>query len=334
MRILNAIRSSKTGYKLSRRLLLSPLLTENKIYDRIYTKKINKAINSLENSPPSTVEIGITNACNSDCIMCPHSKLKNIGFMKSELFEKIIDDCAKSGIKSVTLSFFGEALLDKKLIEKIKYAKSKGLRVGFFSNASLMNEIWAHKLIESGLDYINISFDAYKKETYEKIRKGLSFEITRENIKRLVELKKQLNSKTPAINLAFVELTENQGEIKDFYKDWKGKVQDINVLNMRNWAGQIGKESKSSFHFKSKDKRRPCSLIWQKMIVDWNGEVVLCCDDWNHSVVLGDLNKQTLMHVWNGEKLRKIRELHKKGEFNKIGICSNCNKKTVWWLIG
>lgn len=332
MSFLGKIRNNKFGYKIGRAILLNRVITNNSLYKKAYSSRIKKAITRLENNAPSSVEIGVTNACNSDCIMCPHSKLKKIGTMKMDLYKKIIDNCHKLNIKSVTLSFFGEPLLDPSLIEKIKYAKSKGIRVSFFSNASLLNENWARKLIESGLDNINISFDAYSKETYEKIRKGLKFDIVRNNIKRLLSLKKEMGRDNPDVNLIFVEMNENAGEIKNFYKDWKSQVDNISVLNMRNWAGEINKSSSKSFHFNS-SQRAPCALIWQKMIIDWDGDVVLCCDDWSHSYPLGNLKKQTIEEVWNGERIKKVRDLHKSGKFGGVPLCAKCNKKTVWWFV-
>jgi len=186
---LGKIRGNRIGYNLGRGILSSPLVTKNKIYDSIYDKKIKRSIKKLEKEFPIGIDIGVTNACNSDCIMCPHSKLKNIGTMDMKLYKKIIDDCSGLKIKMVTLSFFGEPLLDKTLIEKIKYAKSRGLIVGFYSNASLLTEKWARDLIKSNLDGITISFDGYSKETYEKIRRGLKFNIVKKNILNLIKIK-------------------------------------------------------------------------------------------------------------------------------------------------
>ena len=333
-KILGKIRSNRIGYNLGRGVLASQLISKNKIYDSLYEKKISSSIKRLEKEFPMGVDIGVTNACNSDCIMCPHSKLTNIGTMDMKLYKKIIDNCAKLKIKDIVLSFFGEPLLDRTLIEKIKYAKGKRINVSFYSNASLLNESWAKKLIESGLDQITISFDGYSKEVYEKIRRGLKFEVVKNNILNLMKLKTKLKAKNPKINLVLVELEENKHEIKKFYGEWKNHVESINIINMGNWAGKINKKgTKESFHFNYKVKRKPCALIWQKMVVDWNGDVVLCCDDWNHSIILGNLKKQTIEEIWKGEKLREIRKAHLEGKFYKIPICTKCNKKSIWWMV-
>ena len=184
------------------------------------------------------------------------------------------------------------------------------------------------------MDSITISFDGYTKETYEKIRRGLKFDVVKKNILGLIKTRKDLNKNHPKINLVLVELEENKNEIKSFYEEWKNKVDSINIINMRNWANEIDKKgTKESFHFNYKIKRKPCALIWQKMVIDWNGDAVLCCDDWNHSTVLGNLKKQTIEEIWKGEKLKKIRERHVKGEFSKIPLCSKCNKKSIWWMV-
>jgi len=333
-KILNKIRGNRLGYGIGRKILSTPFIVNNPIYNALYDKKIRNSINKLDQEYPWGVDIGITNLCNAECIMCPHSKLKKMGTMNMKLYKKIIDNCEKLGIKIVTLSFFGEPLLDKNLIEKIEYAKNKSMFVAFYSNASLLNKEWVKKLIDSGLDGITISFDGYSKATYEKIRKKLNFDVVKSNILNLIETKKKIQKNNPKISLVLVELEENKKEIKKFYEEWKNKVDNINIINMRNWANNIKKKgTKESFHFKNNLKRRPCALIWQKMVVDWNGDVVLCCDDWNHTTVLGNLKKQSIESIWKGEKMEKIREAHRKGEFWKVHLCSGCNKKSIWWMV-
>ena len=329
--MLDKLRSNRLGYILGRSLLSNSLITNSSLYISSYKKQINKMTKELEKRPPM-VDIGVTNLCNANCIMCPHSKLKDIGTMEIGQYKKVIDDCAKFKVKIITLSFFGEPLLDKTLIEKIKYAKSKKMFVAFYTNASLLSKAWIGKLLKSKLDSITISFDSNNKETYEKIRRGLKFDIVKKNILNLIELRKEKDSKLK-INIVVVELEENKDEIKSFYKEWKKKVDSINIINMRNWASAIDKRgTEGSFHYRG-NKRSPCALLWQKMVIDWNSDVVLCCDDYSHQIVLGNLKNQTVEEIWKGDKLKEIRKQHLNGEFHKIPLCNGCNKKTVWWLV-
>jgi hypothetical protein len=102
---LNKIRGSRLGYNLGRKVLSTPFIVNSKIYNKMYNKKINKSISKFSRRYPLGVDIGTTNLCNASCIMCPHSKLKNMGTMDMKLYKKIIDNCAKLKINMITLSF-------------------------------------------------------------------------------------------------------------------------------------------------------------------------------------------------------------------------------------
>ena len=72
------------------------------------------------------------------------------------------------GITHVRVHNYGEPFLDRQLVEKVRYAKQKGIReVGMISNGSLITEEVARGMIEAGLDAINISVDAAGKEVFE-----------------------------------------------------------------------------------------------------------------------------------------------------------------------
>lgn len=329
-RLLSKLRSSEKGYKIASKILGMRVVANNPAYQYLYRKKINKVISGLEREMPA-IDIGITNLCNADCIMCPHHKIKEFGTMKMKLYRKIIDDVASCGIKSVNLSFFGEAMLDKTLVEKIKYAKSKKLRVGFFTNAALMFEGISREMIEAGIDSITVSMDSNDKKTYEKIRKNCSYDDVKKNILDFLKVRRELGSDV-RLGLVAVLMDENYDELREYYKFWENKVDEINLINMENRSDSFDKESKKSLSYQRGLIREPCMLLWSRLVVDWDGEVVLCCNDYAHKVVVGDLNRESIRDVWTGCRLKKIREAHVRNEFFKIPFCNKCNKRTIWWL--
>ena len=69
----------------------------------------------------------------------------------------------------------------------IKYAKEKGLLTKLHTNATLLTEERAHKILESELNFVSFSLDAYDTKTYAKIRVGADFDETLENIGRSID---------------------------------------------------------------------------------------------------------------------------------------------------
>lgn len=301
-------------------------------YRKIYKKQIDKKLAGFKLSD-MLVSIEPTNVCNSKCVMCPYQKMtRPKEVMPMYLFKKIVDDCRDGGIRKFNLNFYNEPFLDPLIFERIKYLKSKGVHVKLFSNGSVLKEEMFDKIFESGIDEIDFSVDGSRKETYEKIRYGLNFENTVNNILGLISAKKERGFGAPKINVAFVKQKENKGEVEEFKKFWSGKADKIITAfddNRNETSEFFDKKSKSAVSY-------PCRKLWTEIVVMSNGKVALCCVDYDGSVVMGDFNKQTLKEIWNGEKFKKARRLHLDFKSKEIPVCKNCvhsyrmNARS-WW---
>src|SRR3954447_5878461 len=150
---------------------------------------------------PEIVQIESTNICNAKCVFCPRDDMhRKQGIMTVDLFRKIVDECAELGITHVRMHNYGEAFIDRRLVEKVKYAKDKGIKeVGMISNGSLITEKVARGMIEAGLDAINISVDASGKDVFESTRIGLKYDKVIANVERLVRLRAETGVRRPKL---------------------------------------------------------------------------------------------------------------------------------------
>lgn len=321
-----------TVKKIASNALKSPLVTQNFIYRRLYERVMNAKMKSFRTIPPR-VMIENTNVCNADCVFCPHSKMqRKTGSMDMALTERIIDQCKESGINYVTIYGFGEPLLDKSFFERIKYAKKKGIeRVTTNTNAEFLDEYCAERILESGLDEIYISFDAATLETYKKIRPNLHFNKVEDNIQRLIEIRNRQNKKKPEIYLSFVVSPDNEHEVRQYINKWKTRVDGVSISLMHNWTGSLNRDSGVEHY-----KKDPCRLLWTDMVISWNGDVPLCCNDYENRIVLGNIKEQTIKDIWGGDKINGIRQHHKNGAFDKVSLCAKCeynyHHKSPWWI--
>lgn len=292
---------------------------------------------------PSMVQIEITNACNAQCLMCPHDKLtRKIGNIDADLYKKIIDESAANQFRVNTIlpNHFGEPLLNPRLYDHIKYAREKVPKsdICIFTNGSLLTEENTIKILDSGLDVINISFDGFSKNTYERIRRNLNFDEVNTNLTRLLALKKKMKKKTPRIDLSYVEIEENKRETEEFIKKWKSLVDKIHIGVFCNWGGMVNGQvvAKGEKVTAFNPKRSPCTRLWSHLLIFRNGDVPLCCQDFNGEYLLGNVATSSIREIWNGEVLNRYRDLHIKGKFNEIPICKACNfwrqqSEPIWW---
>ncbi len=266
---------------------------------------------------PNTMQIETTNACNAECVTCPHPAMnRTIKHMDDELFAKIIDECATHDCGDVQLHNFGEPFLDKKLTKRISYAKQKGLKkVKIFSNGSLIDSKKANELIDAGLDEIKISFDGSTKEEFERIRYPLQFDQLILNINELIRLRNERKSPLK-IKVTCCSTSDKSETIKTL----ENIADEFSFDHVHNWGGQIeDADERTSI-------RKACHRVWRTFTVLSNGDVALCCLDYEGKVVLGNARNTSIYEIWHNPLYEKMRHYHKTGQQQQVSICNNCSK--------
>jgi sulfatase maturation enzyme AslB (radical SAM superfamily) len=274
---------------------------------------------------PDIVQIESTNLCNAKCVFCPRDEMhRQQGVMDIDLFRKIVDECAALGITHVRVHNYGEPFLDRQLVEKVRYAKSKGIaEVGMISNGSLITEEVARGMIDAGLDAINISVDAGGKEVFERTRVHLEYDTVIGNIRTLARLRDASGRRRPRLILSFVR-QDNSADEQAFIEEWRPIADKIHITDLHNWAGTL--------HGKS-DVQYPCYRMWLTFTVLWDGRVSLCCADYDGRHVLGDLRTSSIAQVWNSPAYRAVRRQHL--DSGGPEICRSCDlpkKDSPLWV--
>ena len=122
----------------------------------------------VEDYPPC-VQIEPASVCNFRCVMCyqtdkTFSSKKNgfMGFMKFELFKKIIDEL-EGNVEAITFASRGEPTLNKDLVKFLDYCKDKFVAIKINSNLSNLNEELAQAIFRNNVQTLVISSDAPDK---------------------------------------------------------------------------------------------------------------------------------------------------------------------------
>ncbi|MFH1245237.1 MAG: radical SAM/SPASM domain-containing protein [Candidatus Omnitrophota bacterium] len=271
--------------------------------------------------------IEITNACNYNCKYCPHSNMKRpLGIMDEALYRKIIDECLAGGIRMINLTSFGESMLDKNLLSKIKYAKDKGTSYLYLTtNGSLMDARRAEELIDVGLDEVRVSIDAVSSSEYSQVRSEYNYNSVVKNITRLIEIKKEKKAVNPKITVCFIKRQDNKHQVDDFVNTWKDKVDVIHIQTFHNWAAGIAGGVAGNFV--------PCKRLWLTLNVYWDGTVGLCCADIDGKCIVGDFKTSTLEEIWNSGEFQDARKKNLKND--QDFICARCSlpeRDSLLWI--
>jgi len=262
------------------------------------------------------------------------------GVMDYSLYTKIIDGCsALPSVRRIQMNLTGEPLLDKHIVQRIRYAHKKCVvKTELFTNGSLLERDTANELLESGLSQLTVSIDAFRREDYEESRKNLNYEEVIENTRYVLERAAGSLRTAPTVRICVTAPgSEKKRILQDFSKSplfpYRKHLHLVPEELMHDWAGQAKLSIPKYERYARISRRTPCMWLWTTLTVLWDGTVALCCLDYEGRVRLGDLKQESIGEVWSGSALAKLRSLHLQGKFDSVPLCRTCKLRLPRWFV-
>lgn len=290
--------------------------------------------NNINTDFPLILNIEPTNNCNAHCFYCPRKIMvqdKGINTMSLETHNMIIDQIP-SDRQLIMINYHkdGESLINKDLPKMVEYAKSKNAAktLHINTNGTLINTNRGKDLIRVGIDDITVSIDAAREETYFKLKKLKNLAKLENDVAQAIQFRNDIGS-SATIRVKIMEFGEvGREEIDEFIDKWTGVADEVQVTGTHSWSDAIEgievTDEKSDYRF-------PCALLWYMLAVNSNGEVSPCSVDWNYSGSLGNVHENTIKEIWNGKRIREVRNNHLNHIWDDPNVCKEC---IVWASVG
>jgi len=269
---------------------------------------------------PIHLDFEFFDICNQNCSFCPRNEtLHNNAYQintKSKLdwsvINRVATEAKENNLYSVNFGAYAEPLIYERIFDAVRLFIDNGVvDTRLITNGLLLNKYY-NDIFESKLLNLYISLDAYTEETYFKQR-GKGFHKVKDNLLVFLEEKKKRNSLFPIVRVSFVENPKNIHEKEDFINFWKNKVDFIDVQHMIDYNKPLPVEVIV--------KKWDCIDPFKRVSIISSGEVLPCCSFNGRTLIIGDIYKQSIKEIWNGDKMKILR----KGLLNNtIAICNSC----------
>ena len=282
--------------------IINPKIEENKTRTKPLFKTIqvnlkrrtvivDDILSLHKNSPiPSWIELSIIDVCNRSCSFCPKSDPKvapnTHQRMQMNLIEKLAEELKEIKYKgSVVLCGYGEPMLHKD-INLICKKLSEVSYVEVVTNGDTLKPKQIKELYVNNVNKLLISM--YDGEH------------------QIQKFNEMINvSKVPK---DFVILRDRWYDAKkDYGLKLTNRTGTINIGDQE----EIGKYKK-------------CFYPSYQFLIDWNGDIFLCPQDWQRRVTMGNMMQEHIFEIWTGKIMTKFRKDLIYGKRNN-SPCTLCN---------
>lgn len=269
---------------------------------------------------PLLVDLELSTLCNLRCPMCytiteEYKAKVNACLMDFELFKKIVTEI-KGKVPALRLSLRGEPTLHPRFADCVAFAKESGIKeVSTLTNGSTLTPEFVAEIIDAGIDWVTISVDGLN-ERYESIRRPLKFWETLAKIKQIHAYKKKKGLHRPVIKIQAVWPAIKE-DPETFYNTF-APYSDLIAFNPL--IDYLGKDDDILY-----EDDFYCCQHYQRLVIGADGRAMMCSNDEDASVIVGDANHQPIHEIWHGDVLNHYRKLHeKKDGFIAVPVCRRC----------
>ena len=275
----------------------------------------------LDEYPPY-LQIEPTSICNFRCVFCfetdPTFTEKSQGYMGQmtiDLFKNIIDQAVEN-VEFISLASRGEPLICKDIVPMLEYTRGKFLNLKINTNASLLDEARCHAILAGGVKTVVFSADAAEEPLYSKLRVNGDLSVVLNNIERFQKIRQTQYSDLPVITrVSGVKFSDEQN-LDSMQEFWGGLVDQVAFVQYNPWENVYSQPAN--------DLAEPCSDLWRRMFVWWDGKANPCDVDYKSTLSQGSIKEFNLNELWRSPKYEGLRGDHINNKRESRKPCTAC----------
>ena len=285
---------------------------------------------------PYSVYFFPTNLCNFRCVYCAHGGgLKKFEeeyglkpeSMQLDTFKRAVDQLKEfpDKIKVLNLSGQGEPLLNRDIVEMIRYAKTADVanRIEIITNASMLNHGLSEELVDAGLDCIRISLQGMNSSKYQQTC-GVMVDTEKlfSEIAYLYQKRRQCE-----VFVKVMDISLEEGEEELFYQTFQDISDRMYVEKCKPVYDSVemtkGMDTNTDRYGRVHERKMVCPLPFYMLGILPDGTVSPCETIYVPSV-LGNVWSKTLLQMWNSDEMKAFQQMQMEKRRKENPQCARC----------
>lgn len=272
-----------------------------------------------------SVAIGTTGLCNASCLSCPTGKATTAHVprtpMAMPLFQRIIDGIEEEGVDvrhMIGFGLFGDGLLDPHVVERVRYVRERlpDVLLSVNTNGAAYDRA-RHLALRDHVSVIALHCESLTPATFDRMMAPLRAKNVRPKYERLLEdFPGRVRVSVPVSRANLDEL--------EAMRDWflvRGAVHvAFDPLSSRCAEDSMVFDSLAI----APVPIRCAPEVMTDLIVDSDGRVLSCCQDFTRVEPIGNLSRESFRETMLGISRAEFRRRLAEGRHAELATCSRC----------
>jgi hypothetical protein len=248
--------------------------------------------------------------------------------MTNATFSRIVSQLREFPLQTLRVIGGGEPTTHPRYAEYATQLRSLASISMLTTNGQLFSEKNSRQTATS-FDIVEISVDGCDATEYEKYRVGGSFQKLLRGIELLRSAAAQERSRM-LLHIRIMLKVSDVERVPILRRYWEQHADSVSVQHLVDRTGTgtnlftITPKVEGSF--------RQCEFPFKAVGISWNGDVPLCSAIEERlkvsdgGLLLGNVNRNSLLEIWHGTSLRQYREAHRTCQPSGAPLCVGCNQ--------
>ena len=281
---------------------------------------------------PVVAKVDISPLCNLRCTICVHArpsagsapqlaqqKFSAKQLMSVDRYRDIVRELS-GHTAAVSLYYLGDPLMHPHLDEICDATREAGINAHVSTNFSFtLSDDRLRSLLSCGLSHLSVCVDGLTQESYGKTRVGGRIELVLDNLRRLLQLRREMRALRPRIEVQYIKFQHNLGELEPA----RALCARFGVDQFTDFWGWLGNYTDHALDRVTVGAPRASGMLplcpWPhfSLLVRYDGGVIPCC---NHRMSeqysgsterreVGNVFDAGVWSVWNSLAYRELRRL-------------------------
>ena len=173
-----------------------------------------------------------------------------------------------------------------------------------------------HAILAGGVKTVVFSAGAAEESLYSKLRVNGDLSVVLKNIERFQKIRQTQYPDLPVITrVSGVKFLDEQN-LDSMYELWGGLVDQVAFVEYNPWENVYSEPAN--------DLAEPCSDLWRRMFVWWDGKANPCDVDYKSTLSQGSIGEFSLNQLWRSPGYAELRVDHINNKRASRKPCTAC----------